>query len=313
MLRLNPFELHEPKTVSEASALLKQSPGAMLVAGGTDLVPKIKRRQFDPEHLVCIDKIEGLRSVESDGDSLVIGALVTLAELEQLDAVRSLTALHAAISSVATPIIRASGTIAGNLMQDTRCRYYDRGYFWRDAVDFCLKKDGDGCRAAPGGGKCFAALCSDVAPALIVLGADVTLEGNGSRTIPLAELYRADGMNHLDTDGEILTRVRVPIDGVASSYRKSRARDSFDFPEAGVAVAVRPAGDRFAVRVAVTAIGPDIYHTEETIAPSEAEALADRVYAAIKPVDILSYPPAYRKAVVRNFLVRSLHELLTDR
>jgi len=314
MLRLKPFELHEPGTVAEAVALLEATPAAMLVSGGTDLIPKIKRRQFEPEVVISLQRVAGLDTIAEREGNLEIGALATLAMLERNRSVDSLHALGQAIRGVATPIIRGSATIGGNLLQDTRCRYYDRGHFWRDAVGFCLKKDGDECRVAPGGGKCFATLCSDVAPALIVLDAEVTLVGRETeRTIPLENLYRDDGMDHLDIHGEILTRVTIPLKKKVSSYRKARTRDSFDFPEAGVAVAVDGGDDSIRVSAAVTGIACNIHVTRETITPGEVEAFADRVHAAVKPMDTLCYAPGYRKAVVRNLLAQQLDELISSR
>jgi 4-hydroxybenzoyl-CoA reductase subunit beta len=176
MLRLSEFDIVMPETVEDAVAALGQ-PGAMIVAGGTDLVPKLKRGQFEPAVLVSLARIGGLDFIEADGGRVSIGALTALRTIERSDALGAYAAVREAVRQVATPIIRTNGTLGGNLAQDTRCRYYDRGRFWREAIGYCIKKDGDECRVAPGGGRCFATFCSDVAPALAVHDARVTVAG----------------------------------------------------------------------------------------------------------------------------------------
>ena len=106
--------------------------------------------------LVSLARIGGLDFIDESGGRLSIGALTTLKAIEKSDALGAFTAVREAVRQVATPIIRTNATLGGNLIQDTRCRYYDRGKFWREAVGYCLKKDGDECRVAPGGGRCFA-------------------------------------------------------------------------------------------------------------------------------------------------------------
>ncbi len=312
MQRLKPFELHHPVDTGKASSMLSEG-NAMICAGGTDLIPKLKREQFAPDTLIALDAIEGLTGVAVDGNRIQIGALTTLADLAAHPSVAGLTALHEALLSVATPIIRCNATIGGNLLQDTRCRYYDRGSFWREAIGYCLKKDGDECRVAPGGGKCFATFCSDAAPALIALDATVTLAGSSERTIPLEALYRMDGMDHVDTRGDVLTGITVTVDERKSWYRKLRARDSFDFPEAGVAVSLHEQGESVRVCIAVTAVHSDVFYVKEDVQRSDLPALADRVYRAIKPMDTLAYPPAHRKSVVQSFVRQAFDELLASR
>ena len=242
MLRLKRFELERPSTVEEAVSILAGEE-TMACAGGTDLVPKIKRGQFEPRVLVSLEGIGGLDFVEESDGRLTIGALVPLAALERNASVARLRALHEAVASVATPIIRERATIGGNLVQDTRCRYYDRGDFWREAIGYCLKKDGDECRVAPGGGRCFATLCSDPAAALIALDAEVTLTGKTERTIPLESLYLGS---------DTLPIEAVPVDechGVRVAHRDERelpARGSYPDRLARLGEYVVRAQDRLA-------------------------------------------------------------------
>jgi 4-hydroxybenzoyl-CoA reductase subunit beta len=314
MLRLGEFDLVTPGSVEEAVGALDR-PGAMIVAGGTDLVPKLKRGQFEPSLLVSLSRIRGLDFIEETDGRVSIGALTTLRTIERSRELAPFAAVRQAARQVATPIIRANATLGGNLLQDTRCRYYDRGQFWREAIGYCLKKDGDECRVAPGGGRCFATFCSDVAPALAVLDARVSVVGAGgkNRTSALEDIYRDDGMVYTDLQREILTRVELEDKGYRSTYKKLRIRGGFDFPEVGVAAALGPGrGGEFAVRAAVTGVGPNMYVLKEQ-AELDVEGVVQRVFKAVKPVDTMFFPPAYRKKMVGRLLKQAFDELLSAR
>jgi 4-hydroxybenzoyl-CoA reductase subunit beta len=314
MQRIEPFELLRPRTAAEAAQLLADRERAMVVAGGSDLVPKLKRGQFAPAALVSLADVGSIEGVSREGDVVRIGALTRLRALERAREIADLTALREAVGVVATPIIRNMATVGGNMLQDTRCRYYDRSPFWRDAVGSCLKLDTDICRVATSGGRCFATLCSDLAPALVALDAKVSLVGTGgtgTRVVPLEALYRDDGKDPFDLRGEILARVDVPARARFSRYRKLRIRDSFDFPELGVAVVIEPAGDeKLSVCVAVTAVSPGIPVFRNEVKRGDLHGIASAVYAALKPMDTLFFPPAYRKTVARNFLLGIFDEFL---
>ncbi len=309
MLRLRPFELARPATLEEALALLHTERRTAILAGGTDLVPKMKRGQVEAELVISLAGLGELRYIRDEPDRLRIGAGTTLRALERSDAAARFPGLHQALGGIATPIIRNVATVGGNLLQDTRCRYYDRSALWREAVGHCLKKDGDVCQVAPSGGRCFATLCSDLAPILIVLDAEVTLAGRGMRSTALDRLYAEDGMAHLRLAGEILTEISVPRLGLRAAYRKLRLRDGFDFPEVGVAVALREDGDVTDLRIAVSGVGPAIFVLRHRGPSAGLEHQAERVYQAVKPMDTLFFPPAYRKKMVRHYILESLGQL----
>lgn len=312
MIRIEPFELQRPRTILEALHALRKTNESLFMAGGTDLMPKIKRRQFEPRSLVSLANVEEMTGIQFKDDRVEIGALTRLRVLEEFDFAGNLVAFVQAIKTVATPVLRNTATIGGNLLQDTRCRYYDRSFFWRDAIGYCLKKDGDVCLVAPGGNHCFATLCSDIAPALVVLDAQVVLVGldSGERTIPLGDLYHNDGMSHLNMEREILTRVTIPKNPLLSVYKKLRLRKSFDFPELGLAMSMKEADGRCAIHVAACGVSSDIFTIRETIDRTDVPAFVDRVCGAIKPMDTLCTPPSYRKRVARNFLQQSINELI---
>src|SRR5207302_7862852 len=220
MMRLPYFAYRAPRSVREAADLLAAVPGSQLIAGGTDLLPNMKRRQQVPAMLIGLRGIDELKQI-SNGDGVRIGAGVTLTALMQDARVRFYTGLWQAAAQVATPHLRNMGTIGGNLCLDTRCNYYDQNYEWRKAIDFCMKKDGETCWVATSSPRCLAVSSTDTAPALLSLGASVTLVSAGAtREIAVADLYRNDGIHYLTRrPDEILAAVRLPrLEGWRSTY-----------------------------------------------------------------------------------------------
>jgi 4-hydroxybenzoyl-CoA reductase subunit beta len=181
--------------------------------------------------------------------------LARLATNQQVN--RMLPVLTEAALSVAGPGHRTVATIGGNLCLDTRCVFYNQSEWWRRSNAYCLKLGGDTCHVAPQGKHCHAAFSGDLAPALLVLGADVEVMGSrGARRLPLADLYVDDGAAHLTLGvGEILVAVHVPTQPINArvGYRKARARGAIDFPLAGVAARVEMRNGRIDdLRVALT-------------------------------------------------------------
>ena len=312
MLRLKPFELAMPESVEEARALLADRDGAIVMAGGTDVVPKMKRGQFDAPLVVSLANVQGLDFVEVIDGELTIGARTTLRTLERSPQVAEYPCLHDAVRQIATPIIRNSATIGGNLLQDTRCRYYDRSPFWRDAIGYCLKKNGDTCQVAPGGSRCYATLCSDLAPVLIVLGASIKVVGDGERRLSLEELYRDDGIVNITLNREIMTEIAIPAGAWPATYKKLRMREGFDFPEVGVAVAVKEVHDDVEVRIAVTGVGSQIFVFTHKVAKNRLSDVAGTVFDAVKPLDTMFFPPSYRKTMVKRFILQAFDELVAS-
>ena len=243
MLRLPQFEIEAPASLSEAIALLKKhGPDALVIAGGTDLVPNLKHELFAPKVLVSLGDIGELRGIEPTPDNgLRIGATTPLADIAADVRVRERTpALSQAASLVAGPQQRRMGTIGGNVMLDTRCQWYNQTHFWRQALGYCLKKDGTVCHVIESGKKCVAAASNDTAPALMTLGAILEIEGpKGHREVPVDDFWLSDGIYNKKLEGnEILAGIRIPptIDGHRGAYGKLRDRGSIDFPLLGIAV-----------------------------------------------------------------------------
>lgn len=259
MHALPEFILRRPGTLAEATAILASEPGARLVAGGTDLLPNLRRGLEQPRMLVDLSGVAGFDAVDDEaGGAALLGAGLTLAVIAADASLASRwPALADAARVAAAPGHRSAATLGGNLCQDTRCIFYNQSEWWRASNDFCLKRGGVTCHVAPQGAHCHAAFSGDLAPVLLVLDAQVELRcAARARWLPLADLYRDDGAAHLALQpGELLARVRLPAlrAGVACGYRKARVRAGIDFPLAGVAAALELQEGRVAsLRVALS-------------------------------------------------------------
>ena len=327
MMRLPLFEFRAPRTLEEAARILDgQGPGTMPLAGGTDLLPNMKRRQQVPKTLMSLRHIEGLTQVQLGNSGSRLGACLTLTDIAEDPRFRNgMTALAQASALVATPHLRNMATLGGNLCLDTRCNYYDQNYEWRRAINFCLKKDGTTCWVAPGSAKCVAVSSTDTAPALIALGARVRLVSRSAeREVALSDLYNNDGINYSKRrPDEILAEVLLDsLHGWRSTYWKLRRRGSFDFPVLSVAAAARlsnqgvvedarivigAASSRplLAIDAARSLLGRSL--NPETIA--EAAILAARI---AKPLDNTDFDMTWRKRVTAEFVTYALRELRGD-
>ena len=317
MLRLPWFEHRAPRSVAEAAKILAgEGPRAMLIAGGTDLLPNMKRRHQAPQVLVSLRQIGELKALNGS-----FGAGLTLTEVVRSE--KTPTALRQAAAQVATPLLRNMGTLGGNLCLDTRCNYYNQTYEWRKAIDFCLKKDGKICWVATASKRCVAVSSTDTAPALIALNAAVKLvSAEGEREIPVEALYRNDGIEYLSRrPDEILTEVRVP-EGWMSTYWKLRRRGSFDFPILGVAAALRfnSSNEIEEARIALGAVASRPFLVEKAGEFLKGKRLTDEVIAEActlvanraKPLDNTDMDLYWRKVVADDFAGYALRELRGD-
>jgi 4-hydroxybenzoyl-CoA reductase subunit beta len=330
MMRLPAFRYRAPRSVEEATAWLAESPATtMLLAGGTDVLPNMKRRQQMPATIIGLRRVRELCSI-SNGAGLTLGAGVTLSTLIAEARVRdAYPGLWQAAAQVATPHLRNMGTLGGNLCLDTRCTYYDQNYEWRKSIGFCMKKDGETCWVATSSPKCLAVSSSDTAPMLHALGASVTLlSARGQRVVPVSELYVNDGMYYLTKQAdEILTHVSLPpADGWRSAYWKLRRRGSFDFPVAAAAVSVKFDGTRdararvVAARIVLGAVSSRPVETEQAAAVLIGEALTDETIGAAavaaagpaKPMDNTDFELVWRKKMVSSLVGYALREVRGD-
>ena len=310
MMRLPWFDYRAPRTLGEAARILAgEGPNAVVIAGGTDLLPNMKRRQMAPKVLVSIRHIPELKR-----NGAVLGAGLTLTEIVRKPELPR--GLRQAAAQVATVHLRNMGTIGGNLCLDTRCNYYNQNYEWRKAIDFCLKKDGDICWVATASKRCVAMSSTDCAPALLALGARVTLvSAAGERELALEDLYNNDGIDYLRRrPDEILSEVRCA--NAPSTYWKLRRRGAFDFPVLGVAAALIDG----AARIALGAVASRPFLVEKANDFLRGKRLTDEVIeeagrisaSRAKPMDNADLDLYWRKEVTSAFVGYALRELRGD-
>ena len=292
-------------------------PRAMFVAGGTDLFPKLKRRQFEVEALIGLDFLP--RHIRGGADETEVGAGVTLSAASADAHLASHFSGYAqAAGLVSSPPLRNAGTIGGNLCVDTRCNYYDMTYEWRKAVGFCMKKDGDICLVAPSSPRCWAVSSSDTGPMAMALEGLVTLAGpDGERELPVAALYRDDGIDYMAKQpNEVVTALRLPaVKGTESAYVKLRRRGSIDFPIAGAAVALQMDGDKVArCRIVLSAVAShplearaaDEFLTGKSLDDETVQAAAEIAAKPAKPLDNADLTHFWRKRMVRVVVEQAL-------
>lgn len=321
-MSLPEFKLLRPRTVREAVDLLAQHSGNVRVlAGGTDLVPSMRQKLFEPQYVVDIRHISSLNGITALRDGAVeIGALTSLTAIERSPYLRQhYSVLSEAAGTVASPVLRNMGTIGGNICLDTRCLWYNQSLQWRKSCGFCIKKDGDLCHVAPGGSKCWAAFSGDTPPALLCLNAEIEImSAAGTRRIPLSDFYTGDGVAYRKLDaGELVTRVFLPAASAdyRGVYRKLRVRGSIDYPLAGVAVVLKRENGHIAdARVALTAVNPSPVLVKGATAAMAghvldealAEAVGDMAAKIAKPLTTSALTPEYRREMIRVFTKRAV-------
>lgn len=319
MMRLPRFKYLRPKTLSDACRMLAdEGPTAMVVAGGTDLYPNMKRRHQMPRTLVGLRGLRELRGFEGER----AGPGETLAALERSPRLRAgWPALWTAIHSISTPVLRNMGTLGGNVCLDTRCTYYNQNYEWRRGINFCMKCEGKTCWVAPSSDLCLAINSSDTAPVLCAIGARLRFVSvDGERLVEAPDLYADDGIHYLrKRPHEILADVLLPPpDGGRSIYLKLRRRGAFDFPVLGVAARLDFDGRRVKdARIYLNAVWMKplrVEAAERAVAGTDLNdgsisAAADAAFAAAKPLDNADFHLHWRKEMARQFVKRALLEL----
>ena len=310
MLRLPSVTVFKPTSVEEAVRILSGTPDALLVAGGTDVVPALKNGLHRVHTLVSLSSLP-LTGIEQVSGGWRIGAGTTLWDMERWQPPGSLKALSEAAALVAAPPIRSTATVGGNLCLDTRCVFLNQSAFWRSSRPACIKTGGRVCHVANASAVCRACHQSDLAPAFISVGAKVLLRGAaGARTISLEELYSGNGVSPLNLrPNEILESLEVPEGqgDVASAYLKLRTRKGLDFPAASVAVWLERGADGVCcgARVVLGAVASAPMRVAEAEAALVGSKLEDDVLAAVavacttaaKPVKNADLTPVYRKKV----------------
>lgn len=328
MLRLPRFTVVVPNSISELVATLGE-PGARIVSGGTDLLPNLKHRFEAPPLLVSTAQLSEHRRIRIDEGALVIGAGATLTEVAESELVQIHgSSLAEAASRVASPLIRNSATIGGNVNLDTRCRYVNQTEFWRSAIGGCLKSNGDVCHVVPKGRSCVAAMSSDCVPPLTTLDAVLVQRSiRGQRLVPISEHYLSDGIRHIAAPVDELTcEIRIPVSQTPRrlAYAKWAVRESIDFPLISVAMRFDLEADRddapitdARIVVGVLAAKPKSIRTAALVGrrltdPSTHELITTALHKQAKPLPNVPYDPAYRRKVLPVFALRALKSTIAS-
>ena len=321
-MSLPQFRLLRPRSVEEAVTYLAKHAGNIRVlAGGTDLIPSMRQKLFEPEYVLDLRGIAELRGIRpGTTDAVEIGALTPLSVIEKSAYLREhYPVLTEAAATVASPVLRNMGTIGGNICLDTRCLWYNQSLVWRKGCGFCIKKDGNLCHVAPGGSKCWAAFSGDTPPALLCLNAEIEIIGPaGTRRLPLQEFYTGDGENYRRLQPvELVTCVFLPAESAdyRGIYRKLRVRGSIDYPLAGVALVMKRSNGHVAdARIAITAVNPApllLQRAGEMLAgkmvdEALADAVGDLAARIAKPLTTSALTPEYRREMIRVFTRRAI-------
>jgi len=286
---LPPFSYVRPDTIKEAITHLSRT-GAAVHAGGTDMIGCLRDGIVHAETIVSLQALENCRGIKETADGgLAIGALTTITEIAENPMVQEkYPGLSQGAFEVASPQLRNQGTIGGNLCQKPRCWYY-RGEF------HCLRKGGDLCYALEGEHQfhaifghdyiCVITHPSDTAPPLAALGAVVKISGpDGQRTVPVEHFHMMPVENpRAETvlkPGEVVTHIVLskPGENLRSSYRKVRARRSWDFALAGAALALEMEDDTVkSARVFLSGAAPIPWRSrpvEEAVTGTKLDAAA---------------------------------------
>jgi 4-hydroxybenzoyl-CoA reductase subunit beta len=303
-----------PDSVEGVVAALA-APGARLIAGGTDLLPRLKHRLVTPEVLVSLSRLRN-DEVVAEEDTIRIGAGIRLAELSEHPLIAAeLPSFARAASLVASPGIRNLATLGGNLHLPPRCRFIDQSREWRDAIGGCLRSGADHCHVVPGGRRCVAAMSSDCVPVLISLDATATLIGpTGRRTLALADYYRADGADHVArAPDELMVEIAVPRarGPRRAGYAKWTVRRSIDFPLISIALRFDLEADAASAPITAAAVvvgalaaaprriaGLDALIGRPLDGAETIDRVATLVAAQCRPLDNLPYQADYRRRVL---------------
>jgi 4-hydroxybenzoyl-CoA reductase subunit beta len=331
-LSLPQFKLLRPRSVAEAIECLATRVGASdspapghtpirIIAGGTDLIPSMRQKLFEPEYVLDLRGIGAMRGIKPKPDGGVeIGALTALRAVERSEYLRQhYPVLAEAAGAVASPVLRNMGTIGGNICLDTRCLWYNQSLTWRKGCGFCIKKDGDLCHVAPGGTKCWAVFSGDAPPALLCLGAEIEIASAiGVRRVALSDFYTGLGDNYRKLQAnELVTRIFLPASaaGYRGVYRKLRVRGSIDYPLAGVAVVMKRTNGHVAdARIGITAVNPAPLLVKgaselllgKAVDEALAEAAGNLAAKICKPLTTSALTPEYRREMIRVFTKRAV-------
>ena len=294
----------KPLTIGDALAAAKKCGGDYIYfGGGTDAAIYRKHRLSLENGIIDLNEIPEMKTIRVSENLIEIGSMVTLDEIVSFgEVVERLPLLAEAAASVASPVIRKSATIGGNLLVGNRCTLYNQSKEWRNAIGSCLKESGDICQVTGDKNKCNARNVSDVAAALIALSAEITVRNqNDTDTFDLSELYLPDGIYpHRDLgDDGIIMNISVPVKSIRWFFRKLRQRQSIDFSSLTVAAVVSE--DNHA-RVCINSVSMAPVLIEGNLSQFTEDEVQNRARRECKIVDNDMMALSYRREMIGVYL-----------
>lgn len=306
---MNPTKIFlKPTKIEEAVQMAHDHESDFrFIAGGTDVMVNKFQGNDETRCLIDITGVDEMKQVQRSGKLLKVGSVVTLEDLVYHAELRQHAPwLAPAVLAIASPVIRKTATVGGNILCENRCIFYNQSAWWREAVGFCLKCEGDICVATGGAKKCFSRFVSDLAVALLSVDASIEVIEYGSSYISaLEDIYTGDGLKpHLFNKTSLVKALHIPIqDGTRMVFKKLRKRESMEFSSLSSAVSLRGAR----IKVVLGGIDPG-----PVIAEGEIGEQDEIIQQALKRSRIVNndvFSREYRKEMIPLFIKRSFEEL----
>lgn len=297
-------------SVAHAVQLATEYANSMFVAGGTDVYVNSQQGNVEASWLIDVSDLTDLQSCSIHSGNMTLGSMMTLSDvIAHNDIQRYLPALQQAAQSVATPVIRKTATLGGNILCENRCFYYNQSEWWRESAGHCLKCHGDICFATGGRKNCFSKFVSDTAPVLIAYGASVTLiSDQGEECFPLENLYSGDGVSSVSLSRKsLLTSVNIPLSTRVVVFRKLRPRKSLDFTSLTTAVSLDANGN---LRIVIGGVDPKPVVVEGNLRSTNPELLITMACKKPRVVENDFYSRPYRKSMIKLFIEDSIQHLV---
>ncbi|MCG3165444.1 MAG: 4-hydroxybenzoyl-CoA reductase subunit beta [Bacteroidia bacterium] len=301
----------KPKSLDEALKSASENENNFrFLAGGTDILVNKFQGNDAADCLIDISGIEELRQITKSENYLSIGSLVKLDELQSHSEIcKEFPVLIEAAKAVASPMIRKTATLGGNLLCENRCSFYNQSEWWREAVGYCLKCDGAICIATGGRKNCFSKFVSDTAVALVSMDATIDIADiKGSYTVKLEDIYSGNGVNPRNLDKlALIISINLPMSqNYKSVFKKLRQRESLEFSSLSTAVTLNSKGK---IKIVLGGVDPKPV-VEEGTTNENIEDLITKITKKARIVDNDVYSREYRKEMIGSFLRKSFKILL---
>lgn len=323
-MRLPYFDVIKITNISELLENLgKEDANVKILAGGTDLIPRLRYRLLSPSLLLSIKELTELKGINQNSSFLEIGAVTTLKELISSPIVSShFKAVKEAAESVAAPPIWNMATVGGNICQDTRCLFYNQSPFWRKEHPPCKKAGGEKCLVIGKGQKCFSVYQGDLAPALMAFNSKIEIIKNKStKTIEIEDIFSGRGDAPLSLSlNEFLSKIFIPFAGkcqVGSAYEKLRLRKALDYPLISVAAVLLydKESNVLDLNLGYSGVGPKPFLLKKSIEfnkrinefPSDLiKDITAEVLKKSQMVNNLFVPATYRREMIPIFTKKAI-------